>query len=59
MNTKAVFFIDCGIDYTICMEDSLKIKEISYISSEVYTVYELKQGIISIEDNILAIGVVK
>ena len=57
-NAKDVFFIGRGIDYAICMEGSLKMKEISYIHSEAYAAGELKHGTISlIEDGILVIGV--
>ncbi len=57
-NARDVFFIGRGIDYAICMEGSLKMKEISYIHSEAYAAGELKHGTISlIEDNILVIGV--
>ena len=57
-NAKDVFFIGRGIDYAICMEGSLKMKEISYIHSEAYAAGELKHGTISlVEDNILVIGV--
>ncbi len=52
-----VFFIGRGIDYAICMEGSLKMKEISYIHSEAYAAGELKHGTISlIEDGTLVIG---
>ena len=37
MNAKDVFFVGRGIDYAICMEGSLKMKEISYIHSEAWT----------------------
>ena len=53
-----VFFIGRGIDYAICLEGSLKMKEISYIHSEAYAAGELKHGTISlIEDGTLVIGV--
>ena len=56
-NAKDVFFIGRGIDYAICLEGSLKLKEISYIHSEAYAAGELKHGTISlIEDNILVVG---
>ena len=52
------FFVGRGIDYAICMEGSLKMKEISYIHSEAYAAGELKHGTISlIEDDTLVIGV--
>ena len=58
MNAKDVFFVGRGIDYAICMEGSLKMKEISYIHSEAYAAGELKHGTISlIEDGTLVIGV--
>ena len=57
-NAKDVFFIGRGIDYAICLEGSLKMKEISYIHSEAYAAGELKHGMISlIEDGTLVIGV--
>ena len=57
-NAKDVFFIGRGIDYAICLEGSLKMKEVSYIHSEAYAAGELKHGTISlIEDGTLVIGV--
>ena len=59
MNAKDVFFVGRGIDYAICMEGSLKMKEISYIHSEAYAAGELKHGTISlVEDGTLVIGVI-
>ena len=56
-NAKDMFFIGRGIDYAICLEGSLKMKEISYIHSEAYAAGELKHGTISlIEDGTLVIG---
>ena len=58
-NEKDMFFIGRGIDYALCMEASLKMKEISYIHSEAYAAGELKHGTISlIEDNTVVIGIV-
>ena len=58
VNAYDVFFVGRGIDYAICMEGSLKMKEISYIHSEAYAAGELKHGTISlIEDDILVVGV--
>ena len=48
---KDIFFIGRGIDYAICMEGSLKMKEISYIHSEAYAAGELKHGTISLIEN--------
>ena len=57
-NAKDIFFIGRGIDYAICLEGSLKMKEISYIHSEAYAAGELKHGTISlVEDGTLVIGV--
>ena len=58
-HARNIFFIGRGIDYAICLEGSLKMKEISYIHSEGYAAGELKHGTISlIEDGTLVIGVV-
>lgn len=55
---RDVFFVGRGIDYAVCMEGSLKLKEISYIHSEAYAAGELKHGTISlIEQGTLVIGV--
>ena len=55
---RDIFFIGRGIDYAICLEGSLKMKEISYIHSEAYAAGELKHGTISlVEDGTLVIGV--
>lgn len=57
-NAQDIFFVGRGIDYAICLEGSLKLKEISYIHSEAYAAGELKHGTISlIENGILVIGV--
>lgn len=56
-NAKDVFFIGRGLDYAICLEGSLKMKEVSYIHSEAYAAGELKHGTISlIEDGTLVVG---
>ncbi len=55
---KDSFFIGRGIDYAVCQEGRLKMKEISYVHSEAYAGGELKHGTISlIEDGILVVGV--
>ena len=46
-----VFFIGRGIDYPLCLEGSLKLKEISYIHCEGYGAGELKHGTISLIEN--------
>ena len=55
---QSVFFIGRGIDYSIAMEGSLKLKEISYVHSEAYAAGELKHGTISlIEDGTLVVAI--
>lgn len=43
-----IFFIGRKIDYSVCLEGSLKLKEVSYIHSEAYQAGELKHGTISL-----------
>lgn len=51
-DAKDAFFIGRGIDYAMCEEGSLKLKEVSYTHSDAYQAGELKHGTISlIEDN--------
>ena len=57
-NDDNMFFIGRSIDYALCLEGSLKLKEISYIHSEAYAAGELKHGTISlIEDNTKVIAI--
>ena len=57
-NMHDSFYIGRGLDYAICQEGSLKMKEISYVHSEAYAGGELKHGTISlVEDGILVVGV--
>ncbi len=57
-NHNDLFFIGRGIDSTVCMEGSLKLKEISYMHSEAYSAGELKHGTISlIEDGTPVISI--
>lgn len=56
---KDMFFLGRGIDYPVCLEGSLKLKEITYIHSEGYAAGELKHGPIALIDNgITVIGVI-
>ena len=48
---KDMFFLGRGIDYTVALEGSLKLKEISYIHSEAYAAGELKHGPIALIEN--------
>lgn len=53
-----VFFIGRGIDYPLCLEGSLKLKEISYIHCEGYGAGELKHGTISlIEEDTVVVAI--
>lgn len=54
-----MYFIGRNIDYALCMEGALKLKEISYIHSEAYAAGELKHGTISlIEEGTPVISVI-
>ncbi len=48
LHAKDVFMIGRGLDYSILLEGSLKLKEISYIHSEAYASGELKHGTIAL-----------
>jgi len=53
-----VFYIGRGIDYTMSLEASLKLKEISYIHAEAYAAGELKHGTIAlISENVPVIAI--
>lgn len=55
---NSIFFIGRYLDYAVCLEGSLKLKEISYIHSEAYAAGELKHGTIAlIEDGRLVVAV--
>ncbi len=45
---KDIFYLGRKIDYALCMEASLKLKEVSYLHSEAYAAGELKHGTISL-----------
>ena len=47
-NHNDIYFIGRGIDYSLSLEGSLKLKEISYIHSEAQAAGELKHGTISL-----------
>ena len=57
-NEKDMFFLGRGVDQTVALEGSLKLKEISYIHSDAYAAGELKHGPIAlIEKGITVIGI--
>lgn len=47
-NARDIFFIGRGLDYSLSLEGSLKLKEISYIHSDAHQAGELKHGTISL-----------
>lgn len=46
--TRNAFFIGRSMDYGVCLEAALKLKEISYIQTEAYASGELKHGPIAL-----------
>ena len=48
VNTQSCFFIGRGFDYSLSLEGSLKLKEISSVHSDAYAAGELKHGTISL-----------
>lgn len=55
-NANRVFFLGRGLDYAVALEGALKLKEISYISSEGLAAGELKHGTLAlIEQDTLVI----
>ena len=56
---KDAFYIGRGIDYAMCEEGSLKLKEVSYTHSDAYEAGELKHGTISlIEEGMPVIAII-
>jgi tetratricopeptide (TPR) repeat protein len=56
---RDLFFIGRGIDYAMCEEGSLKLKEVSYTHSDAYQAGELKHGTISlIEDGVPVFAII-
>ena len=49
--TKDIFYIGRGIDYAVCLEGALKMKEITYVNAVAYAAGELKHGTISLIDD--------
>lgn len=59
LEAKDLFMIGRGLDYSILLEGSLKLKEVSYIHSEAYASGELKHGPIAlITENTPVVAVV-
>ena len=58
-NCHDAFFIGRGVDYAMCEEGCLKLKEVSYIHSDAYQAGELKHGTISlIEEGIPVFAII-
>ncbi|MBO5293374.1 MAG: glutamine--fructose-6-phosphate transaminase (isomerizing) [Lachnospiraceae bacterium] len=51
LEAKDLFMIGRGLDYSLLLEGSLKLKEVSYIHSEAYASGELKHGPIALITN--------
>lgn len=49
--TRNAFYIGRGLDYYVCMEAALKLKEVSYIQAEGFAGGELKHGTIALIEN--------
>ncbi|MBR6136614.1 MAG: glutamine--fructose-6-phosphate transaminase (isomerizing) [Bacilli bacterium] len=47
-DARDAFYIGRGVDYAMCEEGSLKLKEVSYTHSDAYQAGELKHGTISL-----------
>ena len=59
INSKNCFYIGRSMDYFICLEAALKLKEISYIHTEGFAAGELKHGTIAlIEEGTPVIAVI-
>lgn len=59
LEAKDLFMIGRGLDHSLLLEGSLKLKEVSYIHSEAYASGELKHGPIAlITENIPVVAVV-
>ena len=59
VDTHSLFYMGRGVDYSLAMEGSLKLKEISYIHSEAYAAGELKHGTISlITEGVPVVGLI-
>ena len=48
VTTPSCFFIGLGFEYSLSLQGSLKLKEISYVHSDAYAAGELKHGTISL-----------
>lgn len=51
---RETYFIGRNVDYTVALEGSLKLKEVSYVASEGYAAGELKHGALALVDGSVA-----
>ncbi|MFP4078046.1 MAG: glutamine--fructose-6-phosphate transaminase (isomerizing) [Candidatus Izemoplasmataceae bacterium] len=59
LTKRNAFYIGRGLDYKVCMEAALKLKEISYIQTEGFPAGELKHGTIAlIEEDTPVIAII-
>lgn len=59
MQTRNAFYIGRGLDWTVSLEASLKLKEISYVQAEGFASGELKHGTIAlIESGTPVVGII-
>lgn len=57
--SRGVYFLGRDIDYTVALEGSLKLKEVSYIPSEGYPAGELKHGTLAlIDENTVTVALI-
>ena len=58
-NTRHVFVIGRGVDYAICLEAALKLKEVCYLFTDAYPAGEMKHGPIALlEEGSLVIAII-
>lgn len=58
-DSRAVFFLGRGSDYSAAVEASLKLKEVSYVFSDAYPAGELKHGTLAlIDDKTLSVFII-
>jgi glutamine---fructose-6-phosphate transaminase (isomerizing) len=55
---RDMLFLGRGLNYPICLEGALKLKEISYIHAEAYAAGEMKHGPIALIDETMPVVVV-
>ena len=51
IEAKKIFYLGKGMDYVVCKEAALKLREVSYLNSFAFCSGELKHGSIALVDN--------